>query len=204
MDRRLFDLNERRAGIGQRVVFAVECDRQVHQQLEPVVVVLVGQHQREDLRRDRADLDRPVGHRRDRLVGAVELQRRRADLADDRRRHAGLDHLPHQVAGPLVGHEARGRHLDARRADALDALGRVAHPASPGDVVVEPGVAVDENVDPGAVLGGDVAGEAVEMLFAVGRAARSLATAAGRAGLPCTSSAAAAHRSWWSAAPCPW
>ena len=169
MDRRLLDLHERRAGIGQRVVVAVERGRQVHQQLEPVaLVVLVGQHQRQDLRRDRADLHRPVGHRRDRLVGAVELQRRRADLADDRRRHAGLDHLPHQVARALVGHEARGRHLDARRADAFDPLGGVAHPASSGDVVVEPRVAVDENIDAGAVLGRDMAGEAVEMLLAVG------------------------------------
>jgi hypothetical protein len=116
MDRRLFDLHERRTAIGERMVFAVERDRQVHQQLESVFVVFVGQHQRQDLRRDRADLDRSVGHRRDRLVGAVELQAGRTDLAGDRWRHGSLDHLPHQVARAFVGHEARRRHLDARRA----------------------------------------------------------------------------------------
>ena len=62
----------------------------------------------------------------------------------------------------------RGRHLDARLADAADALGGVAHPTAASDVVVETRVAVDENVDAGAMLGGDVAGETIEMLLAVG------------------------------------
>src|SRR5262249_1331013 len=101
-----------------------------------------------------------------RLVRAIELQRSRADRTYDRRRHARLDNLPHQVAWAPVGHEAR-RHFDARFADAVDALGGVTHPAAAGDVVVETGVAVDENIDAGAVLSGDVAGETIEMLLAV-------------------------------------
>jgi hypothetical protein len=169
VDGGLLDLHDRRAGVGQGVVLAVERGRQVEQELQAVAVVLVGQHQRKNLRRDRADLHRPVGHRRNRLVGAIKLERRCTDPAFDRRRHAGLDHLPDQVAGTLVGHEVRRRHLDARLADAGDALGGVAHPAAAGDVVVEPGIAVDENVDAGPVLGRDVAGEAIEVLLAVGR-----------------------------------
>ena len=168
VDGRLLDLDDRRAGVGQRMILAVERNGHVHEQPEPVVVVPVGQHQGEDLRRDRADLDRPIGHRRDRLVGTIELEPRLPDRRLDRRGHAGLDHLPHQVAGPLVGHERGGRHLDARRADPRHALGHVADPASSGDVVVEPRIAVDHDVDPGAVLSGDVAGETVEMLLAVG------------------------------------
>jgi hypothetical protein len=45
---------------------------------------------------------------------------------------------------------------------------RVADPAAPGDVVVEPRVAVDEDVDAGAVLRRHVAGKAVEVLLAIG------------------------------------
>src|SRR5262249_48108013 len=101
------------------------------------------------------------------LVRAIELQRSRADRTCDRRRHARLDNLPHQVAWALVGHEVRRRHFDARFADAVDALGGVTHPAAAGDVVVETRVAVDENIDAGAVLRRDVAGEAIEMLLAV-------------------------------------
>jgi hypothetical protein len=62
----------------------------------------------------------------------------------------------------------RRRHLDARLANTGDALGGVAHPAAAGDVVVETRVAVDQNVDAGAVLGDDVASETIEMLLAVG------------------------------------
>jgi len=69
--------------------------------------------------------------------------------------------------GPLSAMKARRWHLDTRRADAFDPLGGVADPAPSSDVVVEPGVAVDENIDPGPVLGRDVAGKAVEMLFAI-------------------------------------
>ena len=174
MDGRLLDLHHRRAGIGQRVIFLVERGGEIHQQIKPVLVVLVSEHQRQYLRRDRADLHRPVGHRRDRLVGAVELQIRRADFGRHRRRHAGLDHLPHQIARPFVGHEAGRRHFDAWAADAGDAFGDVAHPGAAGDVVVEPGVAVHHDVDAGAVLRRHVAGETIEMLFAVGEAGEAL------------------------------
>src|SRR5262249_57821514 len=109
---------------------------------------------------------RPVGHRGDRLVRAIELQRGRADRTYDRRRHARFDNLPHQVAWALIGHEVRRRHFDTRFADAVDALGGVAHPAAASNVVVETRVAVDENIDTGAVLSGDVAGETIEMLLA--------------------------------------
>src|SRR5262249_15373605 len=54
-----------------------------------------------------------------------------------------------------------------RFADAVDALGGVAHPAAASNVVVETRVAVDENVDAGAVLSGDVAGETIKMLLAI-------------------------------------
>ena len=60
----------------------------------------------------------------------------------------------------------------AGSANILAALGNVPTPA--GDVVVEPGVAVHENVDAGAVLGRHVAGEAVEMLFPVGQPREAL------------------------------
>jgi hypothetical protein len=74
VDRRLLDLHQRRAGVGERVILAVQRRRQVHEQLEAVLVMLVGQHQGENLRRDRADLHGPVGHRRDCLISPVELQ----------------------------------------------------------------------------------------------------------------------------------
>src|SRR5262245_38519880 len=83
--------------------------------------------------------------------------------------HARLDHLPHQVAGALVGHEVCRRHLDTRCADAGDALGGVAHQTAASNVVVEARVAVDENIDARAMLGGDVAGETIEMLLTIGR-----------------------------------
>ena len=50
MDGRLLNLHNRRAGVGQRVVLAVESGGEVEQQLQPVPVMLVRQHQREDLR----------------------------------------------------------------------------------------------------------------------------------------------------------
>ena len=136
--------------------------------------MLVRQHQRQDLCRDRADLHRPVGHRRDRLVGAIELQCRFADLVGDRRSHARFDHFPHQIAGTFVGHEAGGRHFDARCSDARDALGDVTDPGTAGHVVVKACVAVDEDVDAGTVLGGHVAREAVEVLLAIGETGKSL------------------------------
>ena len=55
----------------------------------------------------------------------------------------GLDDFPNVVAGPLVGHRGVGLHGDARRSHTLDAFVGVAYPAAPGDVVVEPGIAVD-------------------------------------------------------------
>jgi hypothetical protein len=61
----------------------------------------------------------------------------------------------------------RGRYFDPRRADALDPLGRVAHPAAASHVVVEPRIAVNEDVDAGTVLARDVASEAIEMLLAI-------------------------------------
>src|SRR4029079_3213867 len=51
------------------MIFFVERAREIHQQFETALVVLIRQHQRQDLCRDGADLPRPVGHRRDRLVG---------------------------------------------------------------------------------------------------------------------------------------
>ena len=39
-----------------------------------------------------------------------------------------------------------------------------------GDVVIEPGVAVHHDVDASAVLGRDMAGQAVEMLLPIGEA----------------------------------
>ena len=63
---------------------------------------------------------------------------------------------------------SRPRHLHARRANAGNALGDIAFPGAPGDVIVEPCVAIDENVYAGAMLGRHVAGQAVEMLLAIG------------------------------------
>src|SRR5262249_45145304 len=74
----------------------------------------------------------------------------------------------HQVAGLLVGHEAGGLNLDPWFADAPNTLARVAHPAAPGDIVVEPCVAIDHDVDPSPALGRYVAGETIKMLLAVG------------------------------------
>lgn len=50
MDGWLFDLDNRHTRIGEGVVFAVERLGQIHQQPDPIIVILVGAHQGEDLR----------------------------------------------------------------------------------------------------------------------------------------------------------
>ena len=69
---------------------------------------------------------------------------------------------------PAGGTSTRGAPMPAI------ALGDVAHPGAAGDVVIEPGVAIDEDVDACAVLGGDVAGETIKMLLAIGEARKAL------------------------------
>src|SRR5262249_56294510 len=91
-----------------------------------------------------------------------------------RGRDARFDHLPHQIAGPLVGHEVGGRYLDARRTDTGNSFGDVAYPRAPGDVVVKTRVTVDKDVDASAMLSRHVTREAIEMLFAIGEARKAL------------------------------
>ena len=76
--------------------------------------------------------------------------------------------------GPLSAMKPAGGTSTRGAADAGDALGDVAHPGASGDVVVEPGVAVHHDVDAGAMLRRHVAGQTVEMLFAVGEAGEAL------------------------------
>src|SRR5262249_51351119 len=78
------------------------------------------------------------------------------------------------IAGSFVGHEVSGRHFDARRTDAGDSFGYIAHPRAPSDVVVKPRIAVDEDVDAGAMLSRHVTREAIEMLLAIGEAGKTL------------------------------
>jgi len=58
--------------------------------------------------------------------------------------------------------------------DAGNPFSYVAHPSATGDVVVQSRVTIHEYVDARAMLCGDMTCEAVEMLFTVGEAGKSL------------------------------
>src|SRR5262249_14423924 len=81
---------------------------------------------------------------------------------------------PHRVSRAFIRHEGGRWHFHARRTDASDTLGDIAHPPAAGDVIIEPRVAVDEDVDARAMLGRDMTGEAIEMLFAIGKTRKSV------------------------------
>ena len=116
-----------------------------------VGVVIVADRGPDQLRRNRAELDRPRGHALRHLPQRGVLQRSPLDLVDAARHHAALHHLEDDVAlhGAAV---ALAHALVVAARQALEAPGRVLKPAHAADVGVEPRVAVGDDVEAGALL----------------------------------------------------
>ena len=171
VDLRLLDLDHRAAGVGELVILLVEGVGDRQHALGHALVMAVLRSEGDDLGRDRAELDRLLGEPLRRLPQHGVLQVAAPDRADDRRHHPRFQVVVQDVAARKPQPAAAGRSW-ARigMLVAAHVVRRIAGPALPADVVVEPAVTVSHDVEPGKLLVAQIAGQRVDVLLAVAAA----------------------------------
>src|SRR5262249_51515988 len=95
---RLLHLDDRAAGVGKRVQLRVECVGERHDAFAQALVVLVADGERQQLGRDRAELDGLPGEPLRRLPELHVLQLAAPDWTDDARKYLGFDIVVQYVA----------------------------------------------------------------------------------------------------------
>ena len=164
--RRLLDLDQRAAGVGQLAELRVHDVAEIEDHRLVVVVELVPQHRGEGGGADGAELERPVGQALRHFPQLGVFQRAARELLAHHAGLIGLLHLPQDLAGP----QAVARHPSARGvAVALDAaqpFDGIEEPRLAADGEIEAAVAVGHDIEPGGFLLGDDAGDRVEILLA--------------------------------------
>ena len=153
VDLRLLDLDHRAAGVGQLVVFLVERLGDREHAVRHALVVAVLHREGDDLGRHRAALHRPLGEALRRLPHRGVLQIAAADRPGDRRHHPRLQIVVQDVPARKADAAAAGRRRPRIAVvEAGHVVERIAGPALAADVVVEPAVAVGEDVEAGELL----------------------------------------------------
>ncbi len=168
VDRRLLDLDDGAARIGQLDELLVHGGGERHDQIAAVLEMHVMHAGRDHLPRDRAELDGLAGLALRHLPHPRILQRPAPHRPGHVRQHARLEHLEHDVAGCLV---AAGRGAPAAHVvslEPLQALGGVGEPRSPADVAIAARIAVGQQIEPGTRLVGEVGGNGIRVLLAEG------------------------------------
>ena len=164
----LFDLDQRTAGVGKRVMLLVERLRHCHQRVFALGIVLIVGIHLDPLHRAGTEFHRFMSQSLGGFPHIGIFQRAATDRALDDRRQAGLADFLQNVARRLLARRRVFRlrpHLN--RTEPVEAVEDVAEPGAPADIHVEAHVAIDQNVEPGALLIAEEALHGVCVLLAV-------------------------------------
>ena len=164
---RLFHLDDRAPRIRQVVQLLVE--RVAHRQdaRRQVLVVLVLHRKRHQLRRHRPELHRLARQALRRFPDLRILHLAGAQRPDDLRHHARFEVVVQDVpARKPDAARAHLRQLRMRRVEPAHVVRRIARPALPTHVLVEPAVPVGHDVQPGDFLLAQIHRQRIHILLA--------------------------------------